>query len=81
MTSQERVLDAVLRAQGILDQHIESGSHDCRQTLGRLFALFDDEELTTAVNVLNLGTIVSEMTKAETVRSPPTAPLYSRTSG
>ena len=59
MTPQEQVLDAVLRAQGILDHHIESGSGDCGQTLGRLFALFDDEELTASVNILNFETLAS----------------------
>lgn len=81
MTPQERVLDAVLRAQNILDQHIESGSPDCRPTLGRLFALFDDSDLTVAANILNLEAIASEMAGAATVRPPPTSPLYNRTSG
>lgn len=81
MTPQDHVLDAVLRAQGILDQHIESGSRDCRQTLSRLFALFDDEELIAAVSILNLETIAGAMAEAGTVRRPPISPLYNRTSG
>lgn len=81
MTPQEQVLDAVLRAQGILEQHIEQGSSDCRQTLGRLFALFDDEELTVAVNILNLETIARAMSDAANLRRPATSPIYSRTRG
>lgn len=54
MTPQECVLDAVLRAQGILAQYIEPGPHDCEQTLARLFDVLDDEKLMRAVNRLNL---------------------------
>lgn len=54
MTPQECVLDAVLRAQGILAEYIEPGPHDCAQTINRLFNIFDDEKLMIAVNKLNL---------------------------
>lgn len=72
MTSQEHVLDAVLRAQGILAQYIEPGPHDCRQTLSRLFDIFDDEALTSAVNKLNLETARAAMASAD----PPQAPTH-----
>lgn len=80
MTHQERVLDAVLRAQGLLTQYIEPGPHDCAQTLSKLFLIFDDQELTTAVNLLNLETAGAAMA-ADAVRQPPTSPLYNRTTG
>lgn len=54
MTPQDQVLDAVLRAQGILADYIEPGPHDCEQTLARLFGILNDEKLMRAVNVLNL---------------------------
>lgn len=54
MTPQDHVLDAVLRAQGILADYIEPGPHDCEQTLARLFGILNDEKLMRAVNVLNL---------------------------
>jgi hypothetical protein len=55
MTPQECVLDAVLRAQSILADYIEPGPHDCRKTINRLFDIFDDEKLVTAVNKMNLN--------------------------
>jgi hypothetical protein len=54
MTPQDHILDAVLRAQGILADYIEPGPHDCQQTLARLFGILNDEKLMRAVNVLNL---------------------------
>lgn len=54
MTPQQRVLEAVLRAQGILAEYIEPGPHGCERTINRLFDIFDDEKLMTAVNKLNL---------------------------
>jgi hypothetical protein len=54
MTPQDHVLDAVLRAQGILADYIEPGPHDCEQTLARLFGILNDEKLMRAVNALNL---------------------------
>lgn len=81
MTPQEHVLDAVLRAQGILAQYIESGPNDCEQTLSRLFVIFDDDELTSAVNILNLETVGATMIKADTPRRSPTSPPCSRTIG
>jgi hypothetical protein len=54
MNPQDHVLDAVLRAQGILADYIEPGPHDCEQTLARLFGILNDEKLMRAVNVLNL---------------------------
>jgi hypothetical protein len=80
-SSQERILDAVLRARNILAQYIEPGPHDCRQTLARLFVIFDDDRLTTAVNVLNLETASAAMAEAEAAKRSPTSPPYSRTSG
>ncbi|CAN5370204.1 hypothetical protein BH10PSE10_BH10PSE10_08270 [soil metagenome] len=53
-TAEERVLDAVVRARGILADYIEPGPRDCEQTLTRLFYVFDDEKLIAAVNTLNL---------------------------
>lgn len=54
MTPQDHVLDAVLRAQGILADYVEPGPHDCEQTLARLFGILNDEKLMRAVNALNL---------------------------
>jgi hypothetical protein len=81
MTPQECVLDAVMRARGILSQHIEPGPHDCDKTISRLFALFDDQELATAINILNLEVIRTAMAKAEPVKHSPSAPPYNRTTG
>jgi len=81
MTPQECVLDAVLRARGILAQYIEPGPHDCGQTLARLFVIFDDEELTNAVNVLNLETVRAAMVSVDMANPQPTAPLCNRNSG
>ncbi len=81
MAPQERVLDAVLRAQGILAQYIEPGPHDCAQTLSRLFVIFDDDALTSAVNVLNLETVSKAMETTGPPKRSPTSPLYNRTSG
>jgi hypothetical protein len=57
MTPQECVLDAVLRAQGILAEYIEPGPHDCEKTINRLFDIFDNEQLMIAVNKLNLDMV------------------------
>jgi hypothetical protein len=80
MTPQDCVLDAVLRAQGLLAQYIEPGPHDCAQTLNRLFLIFDDRELASAVNILTLETVGAAMA-ADTPRRSPTSPLYNRTNG
>lgn len=61
MTSQECVIDAVLRAQGVLTDYVESEPRDCAKTLSRLFAIFADEDLTDAVNALNLQAVRAEM--------------------
>ena len=61
MTSQECVIDAVLRAQGVLTDYVESEPRDCAKTLSRLFAIFADEDLTDAVNELNLQAVRAEM--------------------
>ncbi len=61
MTPQECVLDAVLRAQGILAEYVEPGPHDCEKTIDRLFDIFDDEKLLIAVNKLNLDMIQPQM--------------------
>ncbi len=81
MTSQECVLDAVLRAQGVLADYIEQGPRDCAKTLSRLFIIFADEELTDAVNALNLETIRAAIHAGEESQRSPTSPLYNRTSG
>lgn len=69
-SSQECVLDAVLRTRGILAQYIEPGPRDCGQTLARLFAIFDDDRLTNAINLLNLQTIGAAMVTPTAKRSP-----------
>lgn len=81
MTPQESVLDAVLRAQGILTEYIEPGPRDCAQTLSRLFVLFADDRLTSAVNILNLEAVGAAMAKADAPQHSPTSPLYNRTTG
>lgn len=80
MTPQECVIDAVLRAQGILADYLEPGPRDCEQTLARLFVILDDEKLTNAVNILNLETVRAAMA-GDTPKRPPTSPLYNQTSG
>jgi hypothetical protein len=79
MTPQESVLDAVLRARGILTEYIEPGPRDCAQTLSRLFEILDDDKLATAINILNLEAVGTVM--AEPAKRSPTSPLYNRTSG
>lgn len=81
MTSQECVIDAVLRAQGVLTDYVESEPRDCAKTLSRLFAIFADEDLTDAVNALNLDAIHAMMRPGEDHPPSPTSPLYSRTNG
>lgn len=81
MIPQECVLDAVTRARGILSQYIEPGPHDCNRTISRLFALFDDQELATAINILNLEAIRAAMAEADPIRRSPTFPFYSQTTG
>lgn len=61
MTAQEHVLDAVLRAQGVLADYIEPGPRDCAQTLTKLYAIFADDRLTNAVNILNLEAVHAAM--------------------
>ncbi|MDO8980634.1 MAG: hypothetical protein Q7V17_15505 [Afipia sp.] len=80
MTAQEHVLDAVLRAQGVLADYIEPGPRDSAQTLSRLYAIFADDKLTKAVNVLNLEAVGAAMAEAETAIRSPISPLYNRTS-
>ena len=70
MTPQECILDAVTRARGILGEYIEPGPHDCNKTIGRLFELFDDVQLKTAIDVMNLEAIVAEMSESERARRP-----------
>lgn len=79
MTSQECVIDAVLRAQGVLADYIESEPRDCARTVSRLFVIFADDELTSAVNALNLEAIRAVM--GEPTQRSPTSPPYSQTSG
>lgn len=79
MTSQECVIDAVLRAQGVLADYIESEPRDCARTLSRLFVIFADDELTGAVNALNLEAVRSAM--GEFPQRSSTSPPCNRTSG
>ena len=80
MTPQECVLDAVLRAQGVLTQYIEPGPRDCAKTLSRLFVIFADDKLSNAVNILNLETVGAAMAEADTVKRSTTSPPQRRTS-
>lgn len=73
MTPQECILDTVLRARGILSEYIEPGPQDCHRTISRLFSLLDDQELTTALNLMNLEAVRSAMTQAATVKISPAA--------
>jgi len=68
MTPQECILDSVMRARGILGEYIEPGPHDCNRTIGRLFELFDDLQLTTALNVMNLEAIRAALAETEPER-------------
>lgn len=70
MTPQECVLDAVLRAQGVLAEYIEPGPHDCEKTVNRLFDIFDDKMLMTAVNKLNLDLAEVQMRCSRIERRP-----------
>lgn len=80
MTAQEHVLDAVVRAQGVLADYIEPGPRDSAQTLSRLFAIFADDKLTNAVDILNLEAVHAAMAAANTPMPSPTAPQHNRTS-
>lgn len=79
MTPQEYLLDAVLRAQGILAEYLESGPRDCSQTLSRLFVIFADDGLTDAVNILNLETVGKAMKAADLPSHSPASPHRRRT--
>lgn len=81
MTAQEHVLDAVVRAQGVLADYIEPGPRDCAQTLSRLYAIFADDRLTNAVNILYLEAVHAAMASADTPIRLPASPPCSRTSG
>lgn len=81
MTPQESVLDAVLRARGILAEYIEPGPRDCAQTLSRLFVIFDDEKLTTAINILSLEAVSAAMAEADTTKRSRASPHRRRTTG
>lgn len=81
MTPQESVLDAVLRARGILAEYIEPGPRDCAQTLSRLFVIFDDEKLTTAINILSLEAVGATMAEANKAKHAPASPPRRRTTG
>lgn len=81
MTSQECVIDAVQRAQGVLADYIETNPRDCAKTLERLFVIFTDDELTRAVDTLNLEAVLAVMEESE-ARQPSSMSLpYNRTSG
>jgi hypothetical protein len=71
MTPQECVLDAVLRAQGILAEYIEPGPHDCEKTINRLFDIFDDEQLMIAVNKLNLDMVRPQLSSGTSMDEEP----------
>ncbi|CAN5352441.1 hypothetical protein BH10PSE11_BH10PSE11_31430 [soil metagenome] len=81
MTPQECVLDAVLRAQGVLTQYIEPGPRDCATTLSRLFVIFADDKLSNAVNILNLETVGTALAEADNAGQAPASPSRRRTSG
>ncbi len=81
MTPQESVLDAVLRARGILAEYIEPGPRDCAQTLSRLFVIFDDEKLTTAISILSLEAVSATMAEANKAKHTPASPPRRRTTG
>lgn len=71
MTHQERVLDAVLRAHGILADYVEQGPRHCETTIARLFAVLDDQELIAAVNAINLESVKTRDPDPPLVRKPP----------
>lgn len=81
MTSQECVIDAVQRAQGVLANYVETDPRDCTKTLERLFAIFTDDDLTRAVDTLNLEAVFAAMEESEAIQPAPTSLPYSRTSG
>lgn len=81
MTSQECVIDAVQRAQGVLADYVETDPRDCAKTLSRLFAIFTDDELTRAVDALNLEAVLAMMEQSEAHQPSPKSLPYSRTSG
>lgn len=68
MTPQERILDAVLRSHGIIAEYLEQSPRKCEQTLDRLFAVLDDQDLIAAVNRMNLESV--RASGAEHVRKP-----------
>lgn len=71
MTPQERVLDAVLRAHGILAEYLEQSPRKCEQTLDRLFAVLDDQELIATVNRMNLDSVTARGAELPPARNPP----------
>jgi hypothetical protein len=70
MTPQERVLDAVLRAHGILAEYVEQSPRKCESTLDRLFAVLDDQDLIAAVNRMNLESVATREAKLPLMREP-----------
>ena len=71
MTPQECVLDAVLRAHGILADYVEQGPRHCQATIARLFAVLDDQELIAAVNAINLESMKSRNPEPPLAPKPP----------
>lgn len=69
-SAQARVLDAVLRAHGILADYLEQGPRKCEQTLARLFAVLDDQELIAAVNKMNLESLTTREDALPLMREP-----------
>jgi N-acetyl-beta-hexosaminidase len=54
---QQCILDAVVRAHGILADYVEQAPRHCETTIARLFAVLDDQELIAAVNAINLESV------------------------
>ncbi len=57
MKPEQRVLEAVVKAQEILGKYIEPGRRDCESVVDELIVVFDDETLLIAINQMNLQTI------------------------
>jgi len=54
MSPEQRVLEAVVKAQEILGKYIEPGVHECESVVDELIVVFDDETLMVAINQMNL---------------------------
>jgi hypothetical protein len=49
MKDQDRINEAVVRAQKVLGEYIEPGPRDCEQTINNLFDVLDDQKVADAV--------------------------------